>query len=120
MGSAARRATAPLPFSLRSCPCPSPSLLSTPLQIWEAYKRAESSFWTAEEIDLAHDLNDWAKLTDGERHFLKHVLAFFAASGEWSLQGGEGEEAEIALSVLCLDLLYLILTSLPLSPQTAS
>lgn len=45
------------------------------------YKQAEASFWTAEEIDLASDLTDWAnKLNDNERHFVKHVLAFFAAS----------------------------------------
>jgi ribonucleoside-diphosphate reductase beta chain len=49
--------------------------------IWEMYKKAEASFWTAEEIDLSADLQDWAnKLTDDERHFIKHVLAFFAAS----------------------------------------
>lgn len=49
--------------------------------IWEMYKKAEASFWTAEELDLAHDFNDWNKtLTDNERHFIKHVLAFFAAS----------------------------------------
>ena len=42
--------------------------------------QAEASFWTAEELDLAHDLNDWAKLTDDEQFFIKHVLAFFAAS----------------------------------------
>jgi len=49
--------------------------------IWEMYKKAEASFWTAEEIDLAQDLQDWnAKLNDDERHFIKHVLAFFAAS----------------------------------------
>jgi ribonucleotide reductase beta subunit family protein with ferritin-like domain len=44
------------------------------------YKQAEASFWTAEEIDLAHDLGDWDKLTDNERHFVSHVLAFFAAA----------------------------------------
>ena len=49
-------------------------------RIWEYYKKAEASFWTAEEVDLANDLNDWEKLTDNERHFIKHVLAFFAAS----------------------------------------
>ncbi|GMF25629.1 unnamed protein product [Phytophthora fragariaefolia] len=38
------------------------------------------SFWTAEELDLVHDLNDWANLTDSERFFVKHVLTFFAAS----------------------------------------
>lgn len=49
--------------------------------MWEMYKKAEASFWTAEEIDLSPDLTDWAnKLNDEERHFIKHVLAFFAAS----------------------------------------
>ena len=49
--------------------------------IWQFYKKAEASFWTAEEIDLAQDLIDWnEKLNDDERHFIKHVLAFFAAS----------------------------------------
>lgn len=48
--------------------------------IWQMYKKAEASFWTAEEIDLAQDLADWGKLNDGERHFISHVLAFFAAS----------------------------------------
>ncbi len=50
-------------------------------EIWDWYKKAEASFWTAEEIDLAQDLVDWdKKLNDNERHFIKHVLAFFAAS----------------------------------------
>ncbi|MCS7027680.1 MAG: ribonucleoside-diphosphate reductase small subunit [Bacteroidia bacterium] len=49
-------------------------------EVWEMYKKAEASFWTAEEVDLAQDLSDWAKLNDGERHFISHVLAFFAAS----------------------------------------
>ena len=49
--------------------------------IWSFYKKAEASFWTAEEIDLSSDLIDWdSKLNDDERHFIKHVLAFFAAS----------------------------------------
>jgi ribonucleoside-diphosphate reductase beta chain len=49
--------------------------------IWEMYKKAEASFWTAEEIDLSPDLSDWAnKLSDDERYFIKNVLAFFAAS----------------------------------------
>jgi ribonucleoside-diphosphate reductase beta chain len=49
--------------------------------IWAFYKRSEASFWTAEEIDLGADLWDWEnKLNDDERHFVKHVLAFFAAS----------------------------------------
>lgn len=48
--------------------------------IWEYYKKAEASFWTAEEIDLSQDLKDWENLNDGERHFISHILAFFAAS----------------------------------------
>ncbi|MFT5010974.1 MAG: ribonucleoside-diphosphate reductase beta chain [Pseudomonadales bacterium] len=49
--------------------------------IWAFYKKSEASFWTAEEIDLEADLVDWEKkLNDDERHFVKHVLAFFAAS----------------------------------------
>ena len=49
--------------------------------IWEMYKKAESSFWTAEEIDLLQELQDWNnKLNKDEKHFIKHVLAFFAAS----------------------------------------
>ena len=49
-------------------------------EIWEMYKLHAASFWTAEEIDLSQDLKDWGNLNDGERHFIKHVLAFFAAS----------------------------------------
>lgn len=50
-------------------------------EIWKSYKEAEANFWTAEEIDLANDPNDWNnKLNDNERHYIKHVLAFFAAS----------------------------------------
>jgi ribonucleoside-diphosphate reductase beta chain len=49
--------------------------------IWQWYKKAEASFWTAEEIDLHQDLTDWNnKLTYDERYFIKHILAFFAAS----------------------------------------
>ena len=49
--------------------------------IWEWYKKCEASFWTAEEIDLHSDLNDLStKLNDDERYFIKHILAFFAAS----------------------------------------
>jgi ribonucleoside-diphosphate reductase beta chain len=48
--------------------------------IWQMYKQAEASFWTAEEIDLSSDQAHWEKLNDGERHFISHVLAFFAAS----------------------------------------
>jgi ribonucleotide reductase beta subunit family protein with ferritin-like domain len=49
-------------------------------QVWEMYKKAEASFWTAEEIDLAHDMVDFQKLTENEKHFVTNVLAFFAAS----------------------------------------
>ena len=49
-------------------------------KIWEMYKKAEQSFWTAEEIDLHADLKDWERLKEDEKHFIKHVLAFFAAS----------------------------------------
>jgi ribonucleoside-diphosphate reductase beta chain len=49
--------------------------------IWKFYKTSEASFWTAEEIELNQDLTDWnEKLNDNERHFIKHILAFFAAS----------------------------------------
>lgn len=49
-------------------------------QVWEMYKQHEASFWTAEEIDLSQDQKDWENMNDGEQHFIKHVLAFFAAS----------------------------------------
>ena len=48
--------------------------------IWEMYKKAEASFWTSEEIDLSSDVKDWDALKDTERHFISHVLAFFASS----------------------------------------
>ena len=48
--------------------------------VWKMYKQAQASFWTAEEIDLSSDIKDWENLNDGERHFISHVLAFFAAS----------------------------------------
>lgn len=44
------------------------------------YKKAQASFWAVEEVDLAPDVKDWDKLTESERHFISHVLAFFAAS----------------------------------------
>lgn len=49
-------------------------------EIWQMYKKAEASFWTVEEVDLSADMKDWVKLTPDEQHFIKHVLAFFAAS----------------------------------------
>ena len=48
--------------------------------LWQEFKRQEASFWTAEEIDLSEDLRDWQRLSSDEQHFVKHVLAFFAAS----------------------------------------
>jgi len=48
--------------------------------IWEMYKKCEASFWTAEEIDLGDDMKYWDAMNDGERHFISHILAFFAAS----------------------------------------
>ncbi|MEL0643752.1 MULTISPECIES: ribonucleotide-diphosphate reductase subunit beta [unclassified Olleya] len=49
--------------------------------LWEWYKKSMASIWTAEEIDLHQDISDWKeKLNDDERYFIKHVLAFFAAS----------------------------------------
>jgi len=48
--------------------------------VWEMYKKAEASFWTAEEVDLSDDMKHWEGLTKDEKHFITHVLAFFAAS----------------------------------------
>lgn len=49
--------------------------------IWKLYKQQEACFWTAEEIDLVQDISDWEnKLNNDEKHFIKNVLAFFAAS----------------------------------------
>ena len=48
--------------------------------IWKMYKKAVASFWTVEEVDLSNDMRDWEKLTVSEKHFISHVLAFFAAS----------------------------------------
>jgi len=46
--------------------------------IWDMYKKAMASFWTAEEIDLYSDLDDWASLNEQERHYISHILAFFS------------------------------------------
>ena len=48
--------------------------------IWDMYKKAEASFWTLEECDFEQDMTDWKKLKPDEQYFIKHVLAFFAAS----------------------------------------
>ena len=49
-------------------------------EIWQMYKKAVASFWTVEEVDLSKDMQHWEKLNSDERHFIGHVLAFFAAS----------------------------------------
>lgn len=49
-------------------------------EVWKMYKKAEASFWTAEEIDLVPDMKDWDTLDSNEQHFIKYVLAFFASS----------------------------------------
>lgn len=49
-------------------------------ELWKKYKEAEASFWKTEEVDLGSDLTDWENLTSNEKYFIKHVLAFFAAS----------------------------------------
>lgn len=48
--------------------------------IWDFYQKHKSAFWTAEEVDLADDLNDWNKLTNDEKYFIEMTLGFFAAS----------------------------------------
>lgn len=49
-------------------------------EVWEMYKKHEASFWTVEEVDISKDATHWESLNDNERYFIKHVLAFFAAS----------------------------------------
>ncbi|KAG0006246.1 Ribonucleotide-diphosphate reductase (RNR), small subunit [Entomortierella chlamydospora] len=50
-------------------------------EVWQMYKKAEASFWTAEEVDLSKDMHDWEnRLSEDERFFISHILAFFAAS----------------------------------------
>lgn len=64
--------------------CPNPNRFTVfPIRfpdLWSLYKKAQMSTWTAEEVDLSRDMDDWNALTDPERHFIKMVLAFFAAS----------------------------------------
>ena len=49
-------------------------------ELWELYKKAQMSNWTAEEVDLSKDLDDWKTLNDNEQKFIKYILAFFAGS----------------------------------------
>merc|ERR1719433_766797 len=60
-------------------------------EIWEMYKKHEASFWTAEEVDLSSDNKDWERLSSSELHFVKHVLAFFAASDGIVLENLAGQ-----------------------------
>merc|ERR1712060_1002703 len=60
-------------------------------EIWEMYKKHEASFWTAEEIDLSSDAKDWEGLSSDEQHFIKHILAFFAASDGIVLENLSGQ-----------------------------
>ncbi len=68
--------------------------------MWDFYKRAVASFWTADEVSMAQDVTDWRdKLNDDERHFIKHVLAFFAGSDGIvmeNLQQNFGVEVQVA------------------------
>ncbi|KAL8242821.1 hypothetical protein R6Q59_013123 [Mikania micrantha] len=49
-------------------------------QLWEMYKKAQASFWIAEEADLSLDVQQWQNLTESEKQFISHILPFFAAS----------------------------------------
>jgi ribonucleoside-diphosphate reductase beta chain len=67
--------------------------------VWLMYKKALACFWTIDEVDLAADIVDWERLTDNERHFISHVLAFFAASDgivNENLAGQFATEVQIA------------------------
>ena len=50
------------------------------MEIWSMYKKQVASFWTPEEVDMSQDHRDWQRLKANEQHFVKYVLAFFAAS----------------------------------------
>lgn len=66
--------------------------------MWSMYKQAESAFWTAEEVDLSNDKKDFENLTDNERHFISHVLAFFATADGLvfdNIDANFGEEVQI-------------------------
>merc|ERR1712070_1039217 len=77
--------------------------------LWNMYKKHEASFWTAEEIDLGPDRKDWETLSDGERHFISHVLAFFASS--------DGIVVENLAERFCRDIKVRCPLAQPLSPR---
>lgn len=68
-------------------------------ELWNLYLRAKASFWTEAEVDLAKDLDDWKALSDEERYFLSHVLAFFAA-GDGIVNEFTGSEVQGSESLL--------------------
>ena len=96
--------------SSNSTPTPTSSLLTEstdryvmfPIKdndIWKMYKKQVDCFWRAEEIDLSRDMEDWAKLNSDEKHFIKMILAFFAASDGIVLENLAGrfmEEVQLA------------------------
>lgn len=99
-----------MPVSTNTTPVPSSSLLTEstdryvmfPIKdndIWKMYKKQVDCFWRAEEIDLSRDMEDWAKLNSDEKHFIKMILAFFAASDGIVLENLAGrfmEEVQLA------------------------
>ena len=77
-------------------------LVTFPIQnqdLWDFYKKHKAVFWTAEEIKLTDDLKDWDTLTTDERHFIMHVLAFFAAS-DGIVNQNLGERFSVEVKVL--------------------
>ena len=67
-------------------------------ELWDLYKKQESSFWRAEEVDLSGDMRDWDKLNSDEKHFIKNILAFFAGSDgivNWNISKRFKEDAEL-------------------------
>jgi ribonucleotide reductase beta subunit family protein with ferritin-like domain len=99
-----------MPVSTNTTPVPSSSLLTEstdryvmfPIKdndVWKMYKKQVDCFWRAEEIDLSRDMEDWAKLNSDEKHFIKMILAFFAASDGIVLENLAGrfmEEVQLA------------------------
>jgi ribonucleoside-diphosphate reductase beta chain len=94
--SAANLAEAMPPIALDTDAVAAPAALAEPMlqenkdrfvifpiqhhDIWSKYKQHMAVFWTPEEIDLSKDMSHWEKLNDNERHFIKHILGFFAGS----------------------------------------
>ena len=67
-------------------------------ELWDLYKKQQSSFWRAEEVDLSGDIRDWEKLSSDEQYFIKNILAFFAGSDgivNWNISSRFKEDASI-------------------------